>query len=333
MFRQPGLIGPLQTVSFQSHWKQDNAGTAPSVPAFVSIIRDYQMGLFDTLKDFFQAGAGRTLEQLADWLQVNLDTLVNLEPTYNEFTIPKRSGGQRVISAPDAELKKIQRTILHRLLKRLKSHPNVTGFESRHSIVTNANAHVGSVVVLRMDIKDFFASTSAKRVGKFFSAIGWNRRVSNLLTKLCTHNNALPQGAPTSPRLSNLLNYPLDARLAGLASQHNAVYTRYADDITFSFDVDDRKVIRLVIRMTKVMLEEFGYQIHHKKKLFIRRRHQQQKVTGLVVNERVALPRETRRWLRAVQHHHQTGRPATLTDQQLAGWQSLHNMIAVQANQ
>ncbi|MHC4644952.1 MAG: reverse transcriptase family protein, partial [Planctomycetota bacterium] len=252
------------------------------------------MGLFDTLKKLILAGPGRTCEQLADWLQLDLDALVNLKPVYNEFTIPKRSGGTRTIAAPAPELKKIQKTILRRLLRPLKCHPHATGFERGHSIVTNAKPHVGAGVLIRMDIRNFFNATSAKRVRKFFSGLGWNRPAAKLLTKLCTHRNGLPQGAPTSPRLSNLLNSALDARLAGLARVcYKAAYSRYADDITFSLDNDDHDAIRSLIRTTKLILSDYGYKIHHNKKLFIRRAHQQQKVTGLVVNQRVALPRST----------------------------------------
>jgi RNA-directed DNA polymerase len=299
---------------------------------------------------------GRTMAQLAPRLGLSDDLLNAVSITYHTFQIPKRSGGLRMICAPSEELKKIQRTILHRLLKRLSSHPSATGFEKDRSIATNASAHVGSEVILRMDIQNFFESTDADRVRAYFYGIGWGQEVADLLIRLCTWNGSLPQGAPTSPRLSNLVNFELDARLDGWARRIGAVYTRYADDITFSFrnldqmppiqktaqnpktlekvpqTIQDRQFITATIRITKKVLSEYGYKIHTKKKLNIRRRHQQQKVTGLVVNERVALPRKTRRWLRAVRHHLETGKPASLTAGQLAGWQSLQSMIQKQAN-
>ena len=175
------------------------------------------------------------------------------------------------------------------MLKRLKSHPAATGFEAGRSIVTNANAHVGAAVVVRMDIKDFFTSTSRKRVLHYFSSIGWNRLAARVLTDLCTYDGSLPQGAPTSPRLSNLVNYRLDVRLAGVAKKLGAVYTRYADDMTFSFKTDRPKTVSKVIRQTKLVLADYDYKIHHKLKLSIRRQYQQQRVTGLGVNERVNL--------------------------------------------
>ncbi|MHC4121114.1 MAG: reverse transcriptase family protein [Planctomycetota bacterium] len=279
-----------------------------------------------------RAGSGLTVEDLASRLNLEIEEIAAARFDYHCYTIPKRSGGHRQICAPEVTLKMIQRRILRRLLKKLKSHPCATGFEAGRSIVSNANAHVGAAVVLRMDIKDFFNSTRQKRVRRFFSSLGWNRFAARLLTELCTYEGSLPQGAPTSPRLSNLVNYPLDTRLAGAAEKLGATYTRYADDITFSFKTDRPRLVSDAIRRTKLVLADYGYRIHHKLKLSVRRRHQQQRVTGLVVNQCVNLPRKTRRWLRAVRHHHATGRMPTLTEEQLAGWTAIEEMVAKQAN-
>jgi hypothetical protein len=108
-------------------------------------------------------------------------------------------------------------------------------------------------------------------------------------------------------------------------------YTRYADDLTFSFARDDHGAVEAVIWLTKRILSDFGYRLHHKRKLTIRRRHQRQAITGLVVNDSVALARSTRRWLRAVRHHLATGREASLTPAQLAGWEALEHMVRLQS--
>ncbi len=184
--------------------------------------------------------------------------------------------------------------------------------------------------MVRMDIRDFFPATLAFRVGAYFRGIGWDEEAVELLVKLTTWDDGLPQGAPTSPRLSNLLNYMLDARLNGLAKYLGGVYTRYADDITFSFPTTDLGVEKVAIISTAQIVNEFGYQIHRRRKLSIRRDHQQQLVTGLVVNDKPALPRKMRRKLRAIRHHIETGRPATMTPEQLAGWNALEQMIAAQ---
>jgi retron-type reverse transcriptase len=250
--------------------------------------------------------------------------------SYEEFTIPKRNGDRRTIMTPCAKLKEMQERILHRLLYRLRVHPAATGFEPGRSIVTNALPHVGAKVVVRMDIRDFFPSTLAFRVGAYFRGIGWDEESVELLVKLTTWQDGLPQGAPTSPRLSNLLNYMMDARLDGLAKYLGGAYTRYADDITFSFPTNDLGVEKVAILATADIVDDYGYRIHRRRKLSIRRSHQQQLVTGLVVNEKPALPRKMRRKLRAIRHHIETGRPATMTPEQLAGWTALQQMIATQ---
>lgn len=298
------------------------------------------------LLDWLFPGRGHGAAELSRRLDVDKAQLRRIEPRYREFTIPKRSGGERRILAPEPGLKALQRRILRRLLARLRAHPAAMGFERDRSIVTNALAHRGQAVVLRFDVVDFFPSTSVKRLQKYFRRIGWNRPATRLLLRLCTHEGGLPQGAPTSPRLSNLVNYRLDARLAGMAARLGAVYTRYADDLTISFAEDDRERVHYMQRFVRRVAEEEGYRLHHRKKLSIRRRHQRQTVTGLVVNERVNLPRSVRRWLRSVEHRAQTQRPAwqssyeqgeyrprkrpTLTPDQLEGWRALQSMIARQ---
>jgi len=278
--------------------------------------------------DFLSKGSGHGLDELARRLGMSPPELASIQAAYRQFTIPKRSGGHRRILAPQKELKSAQRRILRRLLALLVSHPAATGFERGRSIVTNASRHLGRAVVVRMDLRDFFESTSARRVRRFFRRIGWNRPAARRLGELCTHRGALPQGAPTSPRLANLVNYRLDTRLNNLAAAFGATYTRYADDLVFSFDVDKRTQTKRLINLVKLIVREEGYRMHTRRKLHIRRRHQQQRVTGLVVNDRVNLPRRTRRWLRAVEHHHATGRSSTLTETQLSGWRAYASMIA-----
>ena len=274
-------------------------------------------------------GGGRTPEELATRIGIPLADLEAVPVEYTTFQLPKRGGGTRTITAPAPALKALQRQIYRRLLKRLPVHAAVTGFRPGYSIASNAACHAGQAVVVRMDIRDFFGSTTAKRVERYFRRLGWNRAASALLVRLCTHEGVLPQGAPTSPALANAVNFEMDARLAGLAKKHEAIYTRYADDLTFSFAVDGHDAIQAVIFRTKEIVGDSGaYKLHQKKKLRIRRRHQKQMVTGLVVNEHIALPRATRRWLRAVDHRSGTGGRPTLTPRQRQGWAALEHMVA-----
>ncbi|MHC4955273.1 MAG: reverse transcriptase family protein [Planctomycetota bacterium] len=272
-------------------------------------------------------GWGLDVDELARRLGVSYGELVEFRPRYRRTTIPKRNGGRRQLRVPDDPTKAMQRRILHRVLARLKSHDCAHGFEAGRSIRTNAEQHVKKRVVVRMDIVDFFQATANERVEAYFRRVGWNAEAATLLMRLTTEAGGLPQGAPTSPRLSNLVNVQLDHQIAANARYRNAVYTRYADDITISFERDSFSRVRGIIQHTRRTLKAHGYVMHEKEKLHIRRRHTQQLVTGLVVNERVRLPRRKRRWLRAVRHRLETQGTCTLTPAQLRGWSALEWMI------
>jgi hypothetical protein len=275
-------------------------------------------------------GKGLGIPELARRLGMTVEELDVVDVTYHTRWIEKRGGGSRRLDVPGPELKRVQKRILRMLIAKLNTHSAVTGFEPGCSIVDNATPHVSQAVVINIDVRDFFTETHAGRLQAYFQRVGWNREAAVLLTRLTTHDGGLPQGAPTSPRLSNLVNYGLDARIDSFARTRRATYTRYADDITISFPRDYPKKVRGMVQAVRRQLKAHGYQMHGDK-LRIRRQHQQQKVTGLVVNERVNLPRQIRRKLRAVEHHHKTNRPATLTPEQLAGWRALQQMIEKQA--
>lgn len=273
-------------------------------------------------------GRGRSIASLAERLQVRQVELATFEPRYHRFRIAKRSGGIRELSVPSDGTKRLQRLILARVLGGLRAHPAACAYERGKSIAHNAAPHVGQAVVIKLDIVDFFPATRLDRVQKYFQRVGYSRKAARLLTRLTTYQDGLPQGAPTSPRLSNLVNYGIDVRLANLAAGRGGVYTRYADDITFSLPYDNPSHVRGIVQHVRRILRAYGYELHQKKKLKILRRHHRQLVTGLVVNQRLNLPRQKRRELRAVLHHLQTGRPATLTPEQLAGWKGVLNMIS-----
>lgn len=273
-------------------------------------------------------GFGRGVRDLSRILEMPSGDLRKYEPYYRRHSIPKRSGGFRTLFIPDDETKALQRRILRRVLAGLRAHPAATGFERGKSILDNALPHAGRAVVVRTDVVDFFPTTRAERVEAYFRRIGWNAAAARVLTHLTTWDGGLPQGAPTSPRLSNLVNFHLDHLLARHAeARYGGRYTRYADDITFSFEKDRGRRVRGILQITRRTLRGFGYRMHRRKKLSVRRRHERQVVTGLVVNDRPRLPRATRRWLRAVRHHRATGRPMTLTEAQLQGWTAFEHML------
>jgi RNA-directed DNA polymerase len=240
---------------------------------------------------------------------------------YHRFDLPKKTGGQRRISAPKPQLKAAQRVVFEQILSRLHDAAHLGesahGFVATRSVVTNATPHVGQAVVVNLDLKDFFPSVTFGRVRGLFGGMGYSGVVATLLALLCTEpprveldvdgrrlhvavgDRRLPQGACTSPPLSNLLCRRLDARLRGLAAKLGYRYTRYADDLTFSAaDGDD--VSGLLFRVRRVILDE-GFAIHPEKTR-VMRRGRRQEVTGVVVNQRPAVPREEVRRLRAVLH-------------------------------
>jgi RNA-directed DNA polymerase len=212
---------------------------------------------------------------------------------YSEILIPKRSGGIRKISAPSENLKYIQRWILENVLYRIESNKVATGFIPEKSIIDNALPHIGKACVINLDIKDFFPSINFTRVYKLFTDMGYTRHLSMVFAGLCTFNNQLPQGAPTSPYLSNILCESLDTRLSRLADHIGASYSRYADDITFSGEKEITKYIKLIKRVIKE--EKF---VVNEKKVRVQFSHHQQMVTGLIVNSKLSVPSKTKKYLR-----------------------------------
>lgn len=269
------------------------------------------------------------IAELTKFLKISENELRMVQINYRQFSLKKRNGGIRTINSPDSDLKKMQRLINRRLLNGMQAHSCCCGFEPGESIVYNAEPHVGKEVVIKLDIRDFFKNTVEERVYGYFRKIGWNVESAELLTRLTTWQGSLPQGAPTSPRLSNLVNFRMDSRIYGFIYNFDGEYTRYADDITISLPEDDKEKITQILSFVRTILLESGYR-PNKQKLRVMRKHQQQRITGLVVNEKIQLPRATRKWLRAVRHRQASTGSCSLTPQQLAGWQALEAMIVQQ---
>jgi hypothetical protein len=266
------------------------------------------------------------IDELARRLGASTLELQRTTIDYRTLSIPKRTGGVRKLAVPSPALKTLQQRLLRRVLGKLRAHKAACGFERGRSIADHAGRHIDCAVVLKFDLQDFFNATPAARVEAYFRAIGWNDEAAALLTKLCTWQGSLPQGAPTSPRLSNLVNHQLDARLTAAAERRGATYSRYADDLAFSLDPEVANQAGGVVDDVKRIVRECGYRLN-RGKTRIMRRHQRQQLTGLIVNEGLNLPRETRRRLRAIEHQRRQGREVTLSDAQIAGWQAFRAMI------
>ncbi len=214
----------------------------------------------------------------------------------------------------------MQRQILDKLLALVPTHPAAHGFVPGRSTVTNAAHHTGARLVLKFDLKDFFPTIHYYRVVGLFARLGYpvgngrfatdddSRHVAPTLARLCCYtpdprrwgNAVVPQGAPTSPAISNLV-CRLDARLDGLARRNNGAYTRYADDLTFSFKDAALGVGRFRWWVDQVCHQE-GFVVNQGK-FHVIRSSQRQLVTGIVVNDELRVPRELRRRFRAILHN------------------------------
>ena len=225
------------------------------------------------------------------------EILNNVSGHYQEFWMRKRSGGYRMISAPDKDLQAIQSTIYSRILSSVTIvHPAAVGFRCGRSVVDNAAPHLGKRYVLKMDIHDFFGSIRSPRVRQTFKKIGYPENVSKVLGALCCLHRHLPQGAPTSPALSNIVGYEMDRKLAALAAEYGLTYTRYADDLTFSGDVFPKEQI---ISQVKWIIRDEKFEPNHKKTHFMNQ-SSRKIITGVSVASGVKLtiPKSKKREIR-----------------------------------
>ena len=246
--------------------------------------------------------------------------------------IKKRSSGYRLLEAPKSKLKAAQRIIAMHILNSVPAHNAAHGFTRRRSAITFVEPHVGKPVLLRMDLLDFFPTIKASRVFGLFRSLGYPYAVTQLLTNLCTtaspiealelafsqnenmHRETrdrmralygdphLPQGAPTSPQLANLIAYRLDCRLMGLAESAGLSYTRYADDLLFSGEKYFGRTAKSFAQQVALIAFEEGFEVNFRKTR-IMRRATRQFAAGIVLNRRTNLQRDDYDNLRAILHN------------------------------
>lgn len=220
------------------------------------------------------------------------------EMNYQTLFVAKPNGSARKLSVPNESLKSIQRKILHSILYHVTCHPAAKAYRMGYSIKSNASYHVNQNTVLRLDISNFFNSISDIQVEKVFFNIGYNTQVSKLLSRLCCCHGCLPQGAPTSPALSNIVMHKIDRMIFGFCRSRYIKYTRYADDMFFSGDFSLNQVISYVTSILSVN----SFKINQRKTK-VMRRYTQQRVTGVTVNLKVSAPRDCRKYLRQQIHY------------------------------
>jgi RNA-directed DNA polymerase len=251
------------------------------------------------------------------WLAFHAEVATRVH--YVHFEARKKSGGFRTLSKPLRQLAAVQRWIFEKLLAGLSVAEACHGFGPGRSIVSNAARHAGQGIVVTLDLEGFFPSISFPRVRRVFERLGYSPAVSTVLALLCTEcprrevsyfgqryhvatgPRALPQGACTSPALANQVALKLDRRLTGLAGKLGLIYSRYADDLTFSGPGEfEARLGYLLDRVEEIALDE-GFSIQQKKTRILRK-HTRQTVTGLVVNDRPGVVRREVKRLRAILH-------------------------------
>lgn len=212
---------------------------------------------------------------------------------YRSFSIPKKSGGTRRIDEPLPDLKFVQTWILNNILNHCPISEYAKAFKKGRTLKNNARFHRSQKIVVTMDIKDFFPSISVVDVTKIFEQMGYFHDLACFMAYLCCLNNVLPQGAPTSPYLSNLKLMSLDSKISTYTFSKGIRYTRYADDLTFSGDFNPHYLIRKI--STFVYKEGF---LINPTKTRVLRSNARQEVTGIVVNSHMQISKEKRKKIR-----------------------------------
>jgi RNA-directed DNA polymerase len=276
----------------------------------------------------FATAVGQTIPRLR-WLAYHRD--VDSGTHYHRWTVPKRDGTPRLISAPKPDLKAVQRWIAREVTEHLPVHGAAHGFLVGRSIETNAREHAGAKILVKLDIRNFYPTVTMRRVKGLLRRAGLGEQVATLMALLCTESpreevtthgrkyyvatapRSLPQGAPTSPSITNALCLRMDARLSGLAAKLGARYTRYADDLAFSWHGDAKPALANLLHAVAAIVTAEGFAIHPKKTRIMRSGARQQ-LTGLVVNATntprppARVPRERVRELRAAIKNRELGR-------------------------
>jgi RNA-directed DNA polymerase len=217
---------------------------------------------------------------------------------YRPFTKRKKDGGPRRIDEPDFKLKQVQREVITRYFGTEQPHAAAVAYREKKSVAHHVWPHAGAELLIAADVEDFFPGTHEARVEGW-----WRERVSDgaarLLTLLTTYRGGLPQGAPTSPGLSNLVNLGLDERLARRAASAGARYTRYCDDILFSWPHAEGPPADFETGV-RAALHEFGYALHPKKGWRVYSRRDEPEVTGVILTRHggVRLPDRMRETMR-----------------------------------
>lgn len=235
------------------------------------------------------------LSQLLGIKKHVLGGLVNsAESFYRSFEIPKKRGGHRKIEAPYPILLDVQRWIKSNILDVVPLSDVAHGFVYDRSIVSHAKQHVGKEYLLKIDLKNFFPTITQDQIYFLFRHLGYSKEVSFLLASICSYKGSLPQGAATSPALSNVLLKSMDASLFDIASKNEISFSRYADDLAFS----GKEITQSFIDQMMTIITDAGFDVNHKKTQ-LRNSISRKLLTGIEISGgKITIPRALKRKLR-----------------------------------
>lgn len=215
------------------------------------------------------------------------------EAYYKYYEIRKKNGGKRIIQEPLPNLKDIQYWILNNILNYVEVSPYAKAYRKHIGLKENLKFHKNQKKVLTLDIENFFPSIKSSLVKKIFLINGYSEIVSEYLAKLCCLKESLPQGAPTSPYISNIVMKDIDDEIGAFCVKNNIRYTRYSDDLTFSGDFDEK----IVLKMVTILMKSIGFKLNNEKTQ-VMLSSERQYVTGIIVNNKIQLSKEDRRNIR-----------------------------------
>ncbi len=223
----------------------------------------------------------------------------NLEKHYHNVLIPKRDGSKRKLSVPDLILKSVQKSIADNILSQYPVSSYAKAYKVGSNVQRNAQPHVGKKKILKLDIEGFFDHILYSQVKNIvFCEEKFAEPIRVLLTMLCYYKESLPQGAPTSPAITNIIMYDFDEAVGSFCNEKKIAYTRYCDDMTFSGDFDEKEVIDFV----KGELCKLGLFLKNRKTAVIPA-SKRQTVTGIVVNEKMNITKEYKKKIRQEMHY------------------------------
>lgn len=326
-----GLVyGLYKAATIDSHLTSTSRSSRSSDPGWTEINRSPSDGLG-------WLATRRRQNKLMKRLRFGAKRFWGTKVEYTIAEIPKRSGGIRELSIPSSELKKTQKMLARAFERELggKVHKVANAYVKGRNTVTNAVPHLGCAVLIKLDIKDFFPSVTRDMLQPLIWQFAYREpKALERILDLCMTDNGLPQGAPTSPILSNLVLRKFDIAAYQFANLMGARYSRYADDLTFSLTEDASVKARKIISGVRSMLAEHGFELNEKpNKLKILRGHQAQQVCGITLNSgKPTISKKQRRKVRAALHAIEKGRSSSMTIEQVKGWQAYISCVTQQSS-